>query len=236
MYLKLLQPPPQLISYSSHKSRGSSAQTAVRSPANQFMTAGRQICFHLNQQTLDRETFADGLSALLMKASWRASRSTSSPRPGLATPRWGRILSFFMAELGQEERRSWVPQRQRPRRSAFGGMWETVRYWAAKTLSSVYLNKNRAAFAVVLLAMLRSVFTVRHGRIAVAFEGGHVAEVGDPADRCVLGVVDGEPTWLERIMCVCGMLCLRPPTGSQPKRSSSHARALGRATGAGALS
>lgn len=32
--------------------------------------------------------------------------------------------------------------------------------------------------------MLRSVFNVKHGRLAVAFEGGHVAEVGDP-DRCV---------------------------------------------------
>lgn len=60
------------------------------------MTAKRMNPLKNNgiSQTLDRETFADGLSALLMKASWRASRSTSSPRPGLATPRCGRILAF----------------------------------------------------------------------------------------------------------------------------------------------
>lgn len=33
--------------------------------------------------------------------------------------------------------------------------------------------------------MLRSVFTVRHDRLAVALEGGHVIEVGDP-NRCAV--------------------------------------------------
>ena len=43
--------------------------------------------------------------------------------------------------------------------------------------------------------MLRSVFTVRHDRLAVALEGGHVIEVGDPK-RCA--VIIGGAT-----LCVC---------------------------------
>lgn len=38
--------------------------------------------------------------------------------------------------------------------------------------------------------MLRSVFTVRHDRLAVALEGGHVIEVGDP-NRCAVIIIGG---------------------------------------------
>lgn len=51
--------------------------------------------------------------------------------------------------------------------------------------------------------MLRSVFAVGHGRLAVAFEGGHVLEVGE--SRCYNNAAESSKRLLSvRRRMICG--------------------------------